>query len=260
MNKLLSNKLTKEQINHLDVLRKNVFEINKYPSFSLLIEGIERIIINEDFDNKSICLLERTQLYGTSLFGGLFNKADVKSFDCSPINAEKRGSYNSHMIQNKNFIEFKDIYFISQDENFKLPEEAFDIIFIPNLIHHFRDQKKLFQESYKSLKKEGKLIIFEPTFREIHQYPDDFIRYTPLGLETVLKENNFKIINTEEIGDSFEALTYILNVMTSKRDDKDFNKWCNQLIKDINKFKIGKIDIVKKHAKFPTAFITFAHK
>ena len=68
MNKLLSNKLTKEQINHLDVLRKNVFEINKYPSFSLLIEGIERIIINEDFDNKSICLLERTQLYGTSLF------------------------------------------------------------------------------------------------------------------------------------------------------------------------------------------------
>ena len=43
--------------------------------------------------------------------------------------------------------------------------------------------------------------------------------------------------------------------MKSKREDKDFIDWCNTLDETINKFKKGKVDIVKKHARFPTAFI-----
>ena len=62
--------LTGNQISHLKVLKDKVFELNKYPSFKLLIDGLEKILIKYDFKEKNICILERTKLYGTSLFGG----------------------------------------------------------------------------------------------------------------------------------------------------------------------------------------------
>ena len=252
--------LSLKQVNHINVLKNNVFEISKYPSFNLLIYGLEHILKNYDFSNKKICLLERTKLYGSSLFGGLFEKAELFSYDCSPSSADKRGNYNKFMINEKNFIPFKNIIELSQDEISFLPKEKFDIIFIPNLIHHFRDQIRLFSTSHKSLKNQGKLIIFEPTFREIHQYPHDYIRYTPVGLENMMDKYGFKDIFSKESGDSFEALTYILNVMKSKREDYQFNLWCDQIINNIEEFKTDKVDIVKEHAKFPTSFITFGTK
>ncbi len=251
-----SNKsLSEKQKIHISILREKVFELNKYPSFKLLIEGLEEILLNYDLTQNNICILERTKLYGSSLFGGLFEKANLTSYDCSPNSADERGSYNSHMIDSENFLKFTKIESLNQDEFFSLPENKFDIIFIPNLVHHFEDQSLLFSVCYKSLKNNGKLIVFEPTFREIHQAPNDYIRYTPYGIKQILIQNSFCKINCKETGDSFEAISYILNIMKAKRDDKDFIDWCNTFDEKINQFKKGKVDIVKKHARFPTAFI-----
>lgn len=249
------NLLSKNQKDHIKVLEGNVFEIDNYPSFRLLIKGLENILIKYDFPDKKVCILERTKLYGTSLFGGLFQEAETYSFDCSPKSALQRGSYNSYMVNNENFIKYNEIISISQNKLFKLPRDEFDVIFIPNLIHHFRDQNKLFSECFKSLKDQGELVIFEPTFREVHQAPHDYIRYTPYGIKQIFEDFLFKNIECEEIGDSFEAITYIINVMMAKREDSEFLKWCQDLKKNINIFKKGKIDIVKDHARFPNAFL-----
>ena len=252
--------LSKNQKNHIKVLKENVFEINNYPSFRLLIEGLENILIKYDFPNKKVCILERTKLYGTSLFGGLFQEAEIHSFDCSPESALERNSYNAYMVKSENFINYTDIISISQNKLFKLPNDKFDVIFIPNLIHHFRDQNKLFTECFKSLKDNGELVIFEPTFREVHQAPHDYIRYTPYGIKQKFEDCLFKHIECQEIGDSFEAITYILNVMMAKREDLEFLKWCQDLKKNISSFKKGKIDIVKDHARFPNAFLCSGFK
>tara|TARA_B100001248_G_scaffold14650_1_gene9757 strand:- start:10647 stop:11444 length:798 start_codon:yes stop_codon:yes gene_type:complete len=251
----LNKSLSDKQKIHISILKEKVFELHKYPSFQLLIEGLEEILINDDLIQNNICILERTKLYGSSLFGGLFEKANLISYDCSPASADERGSYNSHMIDSKNFLKFTKSESLNQDATFALPENKFDVIFIPNLVHHFEDQSLLFSVCYKSLKKNGKLIVFEPTFREIHQAPHDYIRYTPYGIKQILIQNSFCKINCKETGDSFEALSYILNIMKAKRDDKDFIDWCNTLDEKINQFKKGKVDIVKNHARFPTAFI-----
>ena len=243
-----------KQLFHIKVLEDRVFEIKKYPSFKLLIDGLKDILLKCDKSKKQICILERTKLYGSSLFGGLFEKAEIISYDCSPSSANERGDYNSFMVDDKNFIKFQKIESLSQDNTFKLPENKFDLIFIPNLIHHFKDQEKLFSECFKSLKAHGELKIFEPTIREIHQAPHDYLRYTPHGIEEIYKRNKFTKILCHEIGDSFEALNYIINVMRSKRDDEEFSKWCDKFTMSINEFKKGKKDIVKKHARFPTAF------
>ena len=247
--------LSKRQNSHIDVLQNKVFELNKYPSFKLLIEGLVQILIKYDHEERNVCILERTKLYGTSLFGGLFQNAIINSYDCSPSSAEERGSYNSFMVDNDDFIKFTDVNSLIQDESFKLPENTFDVIFIPNLIHHFRNQKLLFSECFQSLKDNGELVVFEPTFREIHQAPHDYLRYTPYGIKEIYQDNLFAQINCEEIGDSFEALEYILNIMEAKRKDENFLNWCKNMRENINNFKQDKKDIVKKHARFPTAFL-----
>ena len=249
------NNFSEKQLFHIKVLEDKVFEINKYPSFKLLIDSLKEILLKFDKNQKHICILERTKLYGSSLFGGLFEKAKIISYDCSPSSANERGNYNSFMVDDKKFIKFQKIKTLIQDDKFKLPENKFDLIFIPNLIHHFKDQEKLFSECFKSLKPYGELKVFEPTIREIHQAPHDYLRYTPHGIEEIYKRNNFTKIECHEIGDSFEALNYIINVMRSKRDDSEFSKWCDRFTMSINEFKKGKKDIVKKHARFPTAFL-----
>ena len=142
--KNLKNPLSKNQKDHIKVLEGNVFQINNYPSFRLLIKGLENILIKYDFPDKKVCILERTKLYGTSLFGGLFQEAETYSFDCSPKSAIQRGSYNSYMVSDENFINYTDIISISQNKLFKLPRDEFDVIFIPNLIHHFKDHLERF--------------------------------------------------------------------------------------------------------------------
>ena len=68
----LNKSLSDKQKIHISILREKVFELNKYPSFQLLIEGLEEILLNYDLTQNNICILERTKLYGSSLFGGLF--------------------------------------------------------------------------------------------------------------------------------------------------------------------------------------------
>tara|TARA_Y100001978_G_C23683163_1_gene430276 strand:- start:929 stop:1714 length:786 start_codon:yes stop_codon:yes gene_type:complete len=259
-NKSKKNDLTIEQNLHIKILQEKVFEINKYPSFSLLIDGLIYILDKFDKNNSHICILERTKLYGSSLFGGLFNYSKITSFDCSPSSAEERGSYNSFMINHSGFIKFDEINSLNQDQNFNLPSDTYDAIFIPNLVHHFKDQNILFSKCQKSLKKNGELVIFEPTFREIHQAPHDYIRYTPYGIEQILRNFSFRDIRCLENGDGFEALNYILNIMEAKRKDQEFINWCNELKTNIDNFKIGKKDIVKSHARFPTSFLSIGVK
>lgn len=260
MSEEINISLSIKQINHIKVLKEDVFELNKYPSFSLLIDGLEEILKKFDKANTNICLLERTKLYATSLFGGLFLKANVSSFDCSPRSADVRGSYNSHLVKNNDFINYNKIIDLPQDDISKLPKNKFDIIFIPNLVHHFKNQKTLFDSCYKSLKQGGTILIFEPTFREIHQTPHDYIRYTPYGIEEALKDSSLIPLECIETGDSFEAINYILNVMKAKREDDEFISWCDNLILNIEQYKVGQKDIVKKHSRFPTAFLSYGKK
>ena len=261
MFKEMHSKFLKEkQKSHIKVLKEKVFQLNKYPSFKLLIEGLETILFDYDLEQKKVCILERTKLYDSSLFGGLFLNAQLTSYDCSPSSAVERGSYNSHMVENQDFICFKNIKTLNQEKSFSLPKNKFDVIFIPNLIHHFKDQNLLFSECHNALKDNGKLIVFEPTFREIHQAPHDYIRYTPYGIKQIFDDYSFINIECEETGDSFEALTYIINVMQAKRKDEEFLKWCKDINSNIEEFKKGKIDIVKDHARFPTAFLCKGNK
>ena len=52
------NHFSEKQLFHIKVLEDKVFEINKYPSFKLLIDGLKEILMKCDKNQKQICILE----------------------------------------------------------------------------------------------------------------------------------------------------------------------------------------------------------
>src|SRR3546814_11122648 len=58
-----------------------------------------------------------------------------------------------------------------------------DLVLAPNLIHHVRDQDRLFDEIARLLRPGGCGYIFEPLVRDLHQSPDDYVRCTPWGFQ-----------------------------------------------------------------------------
>ena len=263
---------TKKKIN-LDLkkqkkyLRKELFLTDtKWPQYNLLFDDIKRLAKQFKKD-KSIVFLERNLLYGgNSLFKPFFNLNHVTSVDCSPKKTKKRGKYQFKYIKNKNIIKNEEFNKLHCDyRKIKLKSNFADLIIIPNLIHHVAEHDKLFQECSRILKKKGKLYIFEPTLREMHQNPDDFVRFTPNGLLNVLNKNKFKKNLVKTVGGAFTASIYCLNQAIQFLPKKEKTKF-NHLVsknffkKMVNYEKKYTINLSRRNVSFPTAFSLLVSK
>ena len=76
------------------------------------------------------------------------------------------------------------------------------------MIHHIDDHDILIKKCKSFLKKNGKIYIFDALLRELHQEPDDFIRFTPYGLKKKLEKFGFKILKVSKSGGPFSAIAY----------------------------------------------------
>ena len=247
-------------IDHLEVLRRDVFEINtKWPQFELLLKDAQELAERKDIH--TVCGLERTLLYGGySLFAPLFeaHSKDYFCIDSSPITAEGRGAYCENRIKNDNFIKKK--MDIRQEIDELNLDRKFDLIIIPNLIHHVFDQNKIIKSSHELLNSKGKLYIFEPTIRELHQIPNDYMRWTPFGLNAIAESNNFKLISQKETGNAFDALRYSWYQAIEYLENSDRNEIKNWLENEHIPFierlekKSKKKNQVRSFTRFPTAF------
>ncbi len=248
---------------HEKYLKKNVFFTkSKWPHFNLLFEDIN-ILKKKRIDN--ILSLERGGLYGSiSIFKPYFAKKNFTSIDCSSHKIKKRGAYNQKYVLSDKIIKKKIDYF----KNYKklgLKKNFYDLIIIPNLLHHIFDIKKLLDQCYISLKKGGELYIFEPTVREIHQIPDDYFRFTPFGLKELLKKSKFKKITYKFSGGPFSASLYCLDqaaqFLPRKKSEEFKKKLISGNFKNFlnmeSKFKTNRF---RKHTVFPMSFSIISRK
>ncbi len=250
----MQNKKLKD---HVNTLKKEVFFTNsKWPHFNLLFKDIKKLSNTKKF--KKILSLERGSLYGNiSLFAPLFYKKNFISIDCSTKKILSRGSYNKKFVENKKIIKVP-LTFQNDYRNIKIKNNSVDLIIIPNLMHHIYDHKKLIKQCKKILKKNGKLYIFEPTLREIHQYPEDYFRFTPFSLKMVLKEIGFKKVNYSFSGGPFTAIAYCLDqaLQYLPRNKRDTFK--KKYVGNIQNFegldKKYKKNLVRKNTIFPMSF------
>lgn len=244
---------------HEKVLRKNVFFTeSKWPHFNLIFDDIKKL--SKVLKNKSnILALERTNLYGgISLFAPFFHNHKFASVDCSSGKILKRGSYNIKLVQDSNIIrsnmDFKCNY--RDLLKLKIKKRSFDLIIIPNLLHHIFDYNYLFKACKKLLKKNGKLYIFEPTLRELHQKPDDYFRFTPYSLEKTLRKIKFKNFKVEYSGGPFTATSYCWDQALQYLPENKRKK-LRKLIdfkKIISLEKKYKKNLNRKYTSFPVSF------
>lgn len=250
---------------HVEMLTQRVYMADTtLPQFRRLIEDVQKLA-DELPDGAVVVGLERTLVYGgISLFAPIFHRQDYRSIECSPYSAEERGAYNKTAVDDDRCIRIP-YTMRGQPEATGLPDSVADLLIIPNLVHHVADQRGMFAETARILKPGGRGYIFEPLVRELHQFPDDYVRYAPSGFERMLAEAGLTYDGFEPEGGPFTAVAYCWLVALEylpPSERAQVSAWFHDehlpQLKDWD--ERYRDNLVRKHTTFPTAFGVHFHK
>ena len=100
--------------------------------------------------------------------------------------------------------------------------------------------------------------------RELHQAPDDYLRFTPFGLSELMKKNNFKIKKVRTSGGPFSAIIYCwdqaIQYFPVKKRVKKL-QWLKKEIKKLMNYeKKYKKNKIRSNSSFPVSFSILAQK
>lgn len=250
---------------HVEMLEQKVFQVEtKWPQFRLLLDDCLEYAQALPA-GATVVALERTLLYGgISLFAPIFSRQNFISVDCSPESANNRGGYNKAMIDDPRCLAVP-ATLRGQPEKTGLDGGIADLVIVPNLVHHVADQQGLFAEISRLLKPNAKGYIFEPLVRELHQYPDDFIRYTPAGFQRMITAAGMIFDREKHEGGPFTAVAYCWAQALEYFPDEERLKMEDWFYKEqFPKLKQWDrdypVNLKRKHTSFPTAFGIHFHK
>jgi SAM-dependent methyltransferase len=193
---------------HLEFLRRRIYQVEtKWPHFGRMLDDVAELAGRTGDDQTVVCL-ERAYVYGgDSLFAPLFTRGRFVGVDCQTETGKQRGSYQ------KSWTDDPDCVHVAATVKAPvtatgLPDASADLLLVPNVIHHVRDQEAMFAEFARLLKPGGTGYLFEALLRELHQQPDDYVRYTPYGFEAMLARHGLKMTEWRPAGGPFEAIAY----------------------------------------------------
>ncbi len=224
----MSNEMTANEIfwsdamirreKHIVMLKERVLQIARWPHYQLLLDDllelVERAGTPSDADEAAklkVLSLERTLLYGgKSMFAPLFYGHDYRIREASPESAYERGPYNQGMLDSR-FMEYG-----KAATNFYRGPADYDLVLVPNALHHidvsdYGHHGLFYDINHHALRPGGYLYIFEQLIEEIHQKPDDYVRYTPDGLSSLLQAAGYQIEWVRTTGNIFTSTAFLLD-------------------------------------------------
>lgn len=246
---------------YLDYIAEKIFcSKSRWPQFTLLLDDLYNLSLEQSSKSR-ILSIERNVLYGgVSVFAPLFKENIFHSLDLTPLDSLKRGAYNGEKIDEFISKEIQSIPNVKHIDENSL-EQCYDLIIVPNLLHHFPKPDDLFSMIRMHLDEYGKAYIFDSTLREWHQEPNDYFRMTPYAIEILAKSHDLHLKSYQTIGGCFTALFYCIDQaleylpegsteyeeMKRLLDNLDLSA-CLDLD---NKFPVNQ---VRKQTSFPTAY------
>lgn len=256
---------TDDLAGHLAVLTEKVFQTAaKWPHFELLLKDVRRLA-DETPAGARIVSMERGLLYGgCSLIAPFFQHHDFISLDCSPASADRRGPYNGAMIDDPRFLFVPTTHRGAIDRTGLASGQA-DLVLVPNLVHHVADQQGLFAELARLVRPGGRVYVFEPLLRELHQIPDDYLRWTPYGMARALRKAGLNPAPPALTGGPFEAIAYCwAQALEYLPDDKraEMSDWFYEThMPELMAWDAAcDENRVRSHTAFPVAFSILAEK
>ncbi|MFN7877964.1 MAG: class I SAM-dependent methyltransferase [Pirellula sp.] len=250
---------------YIEFLEEVIFQTRtKWPHYKVLLNDLQMLASSQNSSETVVCL-ERAYIYnGLSLFAPIFKNGPFSAVDCQTETADERRGYQAHWLKDTRFLA------VYADKS-GVPEatgcdtDSADILIVPNLVHHVRNQDGLFSEMKRILKPGGRGYIFEALLRELHQEPDDYVRYTPWGFEQKLKEHGLRLTEWKPAGGPFEAVAYcwLQALQYIEGEDKvRYESWFRgehfeELMALNSKYRRN---LERKHTSFPVAYgIYFEH-
>jgi hypothetical protein len=199
---------------HIAMLKERVFQIARWPHYQLLLDDLQELVERagtpsdaDDVTKLKVLSLERTLLYGgKSMFAPIFYGHDYRIREASPESAYERGPYNADMV-GPQFMEY------GKPSSPGMWSHHYDLVIIPNAVHHapVSDHSMLFSDCGAVLRPGGYLYIYEQFIEEIHQKPDDYVRYTPDGLCSLLQAAGYQIEWVRTTGNIFTSTAFLLD-------------------------------------------------
>lgn len=85
-------------------------------------------------------------------------------------------------------------------------DNSYDSAVCLEVLEHVRDPFRAIAEIRRILKKNGVLILSVPHLSRLHEEPNDFFRYTKYGVQSLLKNAGFEIVELTPQGGIFSFL------------------------------------------------------
>lgn len=107
---------------------------------------------------------------------------------------------------------------IIADLNLPLPigDSIADTVVSLSVLEHLYEPQLMLCEAFRILKSGGSLVLQVPWQWRIHEAPYDFFRYTPFGLEYMLKKAGFEDVVVEPQAGVFTSLILKFNYFSRK--------------------------------------------
>jgi len=79
-------------------------------------------------------------------------------------------------------------------------DEVFDVIVSTWVVEHLQDPWRFFQEAYRVLQDEGKIVVAVPFIHRVHGAPFDYWRLTDTALVHLCRKAGFNQVKVERVG------------------------------------------------------------
>jgi SAM-dependent methyltransferase len=109
---------------------------------------------------------------------------------------------------------FPDIY--GNAMQLPLADNSVDTVLLLDVLEHLPSSEECISEIYRSLKPGGTFLLQVPFIYPIHDAPLDFKRWTKYGLQKILQQYNFEIVEERVQGQPAETSILLLNLALGK--------------------------------------------
>jgi len=91
-----------------------------------------------------------------------------------------------------------------------LDSSSIDLVLATELLEHVPDPGRVLRECARVIKAGGRLAVTVPMTWQLHELPHDYFRFTPAGIEELMRGAGFIDCEAQAGGDSFSTLAQLI--------------------------------------------------